>query len=69
MYLKVKLPSPDRSFEKIFIGAVLDKPVQGRLEGTAAAVAVAIMKGQISSGSTMKEMRQIARMVDAIQGA
>ncbi len=55
---------------KSFIGAVLDKPVQGRLEGTAAAVAVAIMKGaNIVRVHDVKEMRQIARMVDAIQGA
>ncbi len=55
---------------KSFIGAVLDQPVQGRLEGTAAAVAVAIMKGaNIVRVHDVKEMRQIARMVDAIQGA
>ena len=69
MYLKVKLPSPDRSFEKIFHRSGSDKPVQGRLEGTAAAVAVAIMKGQYRQVHDVKEMRQIARMVDAIQGA
>jgi len=40
------------------------------LEGTAAAVAVAIMKGaNIVRVHDVKEMRQIARMVDAIQGA
>ena len=54
---------------KSFIGSVLDQPVDGRLEGTAAVVAVAILKGaDIIRVHDVKEMRQIAKMVDAIEG-
>lgn len=54
---------------KSFIGTVLNQPVEGRLEGTAAAVAVAIVKGaDIVRVHDVKEMKQIAKMVDAIEG-
>lgn len=54
---------------KSFIGSVLDQPVEGRLEGTTAVVAVAIVKGaDIIRVHDVKEMRQIAGMVDAIEG-
>lgn len=54
---------------KSFIGAVLKQDIEGRLEGTAAVVAVAIMKGaDIIRVHDVREMRQIAKMVDAIEG-
>ncbi len=54
---------------KSFIGGVLNQTVDGRLEGTAAAVAVAIVKGaDIVRVHDVKVMRQIAGMVDAIEG-
>ena len=53
---------------KSFIGEVLDRPVNERLEGTAAVVAAAIMKGaNIIRVHDVKEMRMVVRMVDAIQ--
>ncbi|MCC7201334.1 MAG: dihydropteroate synthase [Nitrospirae bacterium] len=55
---------------KSFIGTILNQPAWGRLEGTAAAVAVAIMNGaDIVRVHDLKEMRQVAAMVEAIQDA
>ncbi len=52
---------------KRFIGEVLDLPVEDRLEGTAASVTCAIMKGvKIIRVHDVKEMVRIARMTDAI---
>jgi dihydropteroate synthase len=52
---------------KSFIGTTLDLPVDERLEGTAAAVAVAIVGGaHIVRVHDVKEMSRVARMVDAI---
>ncbi len=52
---------------KSFIGRVLDLPVEDRLEGTAAAVAVSIVRGaDIVRVHDVKEMAHIARMTDAI---
>ncbi|MEW6095277.1 MAG: dihydropteroate synthase [bacterium] len=52
---------------KSLIGKVLDLPVDKRLEGTAATVAVSILNGaNIIRVHDVKEMRQVAKMVDAI---
>lgn len=54
---------------KSFIGEVLKLPVEERLVGTAAAVAVAIIKGaNIIRVHDVKAMKSIAKMVDAIRG-
>ena len=53
---------------KSFIGSVLDCPVEERLEGTAAAVAVAIWQGaHIVRVHDVQAMVQVARMTDAIR--
>jgi len=52
---------------KSFIGEVLDQPVDKRLEGTAAVVAAAIMKGaNIIRVHDVREMKFVAKMIDAI---
>ena len=52
---------------KSTIGLVLDLPVQERLEGTAATVAIAIANGaDIVRVHDVKEMARVARMTDAI---
>jgi len=52
---------------KSFIGKVLDLPVQERIEGTAAAVAIAIARGvHIVRVHDCAPMKRIARMADAI---
>jgi len=52
---------------KSTIGAVLDSPPEGRLWGTAATVAVSIANGaDIVRVHDVAEMRQVARMTDAI---
>ena len=52
---------------KSFIGKILDLPVDQRLEGTAAAVAVSIMNGaNIIRAHDVKEMKRVAQVVDAI---
>jgi len=61
------LSGPSR---KSFIGAVLDVPVEERIEGTAAAVAMSIVRGaSIIRVHDVREMARIAKMVDAILGA
>ncbi|MFQ5802469.1 MAG: dihydropteroate synthase [Candidatus Methylomirabilales bacterium] len=53
---------------KSFIGKVLDLPVEERLEGTAAAVAVAIWQGaRILRVHDVQAMVRVARMTDAIR--
>jgi dihydropteroate synthase len=53
---------------KSFIGGVLNCPVEERLEGTAAAVAVAIWQGaHIVRVHDVQAMVQVARMTDAIR--
>ena len=47
---------------KGFIGSILDRPVEGRLMGTAAAVAVAIMKG-----ARLVRVHDVAPLVDVIK--
>jgi len=53
---------------KAFLGKILgDSPAAERLEGTAAAIAVSIMKGaNIIRVNDVKEMVKVARVVDAI---
>jgi dihydropteroate synthase len=52
---------------KSFIGYTLNLPVQERLEGTAASVAIAIAQGaNIIRVHDVKEMVRVARMTDAI---
>jgi len=52
---------------KSFIGKVLDLPVEKRISGTAAAVAVAVVNGaNIVRVHDVKEMKQVVRIVDAI---
>lgn len=52
---------------KAFIGAILNAPVDDRLEGSAAAVAVAIMHGaNIVRVHDVREMKRVAMTVDAI---
>lgn len=52
---------------KSTIGKVLNLPVQERLEGTAATVAVSIMQGaDLVRVHDVKEMARVARMTDAI---
>lgn len=54
---------------KSTIGKVLDLPVDQRLEGTAATVAVAIVNGaDLVRVHDVKEMVRVARMTDAIMG-
>ncbi|MCE5312605.1 MAG: dihydropteroate synthase [Nitrospiraceae bacterium] len=56
---------------KSFIGKLLDNaPAGQRIEGTAAAVAVSIMKGaDVVRVHDVKEMAKIARVVDAIKNS
>lgn len=53
---------------KSFIGFTLDLPPEDRMEGTAAAVAVGIMRGAaIIRVHDVKQMTRVARMTDAIK--
>lgn len=62
---KPLLVGPSR---KSFIGKILDLPVEERLEGTAAAVAVAIWQGaHILRVHDVQAMVRVARMTDAIR--
>lgn len=55
---------------KGFIGALLNLPVEQRLEGTAASVAVSIMNGaDIVRVHDVKEMKRVAVITDAIKRA
>jgi dihydropteroate synthase len=52
---------------KSTIGAVLDLPVEERLEGTAATVALAVAGGaDIVRVHDVREMARVARMADAV---
>jgi len=54
---------------KSFIGAVLDLPVDERLEGTAASVACAVMNGaRVVRVHDVKQMVRVVRLVDAVLG-
>lgn len=55
---------------KSFIGALLDLPVDERVEGTAAAVAIAVQKGaSIVRVHDVKAMRRVATVARAMRGA
>jgi dihydropteroate synthase len=52
---------------KSFIGAILDLPVGERVEGTLAALAVAVMNGaNVVRVHDVKEMKRAAKVVDAL---
>jgi dihydropteroate synthase len=52
---------------KSFIGSVLDVPVEGRLLGTASAVAAAVLGGaHVVRVHDVREMREVTRLTDAI---
>jgi dihydropteroate synthase len=54
---------------KSFIGAVLDLPVEGRLMGTAAAVAACVLLGaHVVRVHDVREMVEVVRVADAIRG-
>jgi dihydropteroate synthase len=54
---------------KSFIGEVLQLPLEERLEGSLAAAAIAIFNGaNIIRTHDVKETKQVAMMIDAIQG-
>jgi dihydropteroate synthase len=53
---------------KSFIGTVLNAPVEGRLEGTAAAVTASILRGaNIVRVHDVKEMKKVALVADALK--
>ena len=53
---------------KAFIGRILDLPVQERLEGSLAALAVAVMNGaNIVRVHDVKESKRVAGLVDAVR--
>ncbi|MCX8035984.1 MAG: dihydropteroate synthase [Candidatus Sumerlaeia bacterium] len=55
---------------KSFIGKVLDVPVEDRLEGTAAAVAIAVWNGAaIVRVHDVRAMKRVAQMAAAIRGS
>jgi len=55
---------------KSFIGRVLDLPVEQRLEGTAACVAIAVVRGaDIVRVHDVKEMARVVRMAAAIRSS
>jgi len=66
-FLELGLPILVGPSRKSFIGAILDLPVENRLEGTAAAVAISIARGaNIIRVHDVKEMVRVARVVDSI---
>jgi len=55
---------------KAFIGQILNRPIDGRLMGTAGAVAVAIMKGaRMVRVHDVAPIRDVVRMIEAIGNA
>jgi dihydropteroate synthase len=53
---------------KSFIGMILDLPVDSRLEGTAAAIAVSVLNGaNLVRVHDVQAMRRVAQVVDAIK--
>jgi dihydropteroate synthase len=64
---KLGLPLLVGTSRKSFIGAVLDLPVEDRLEGTAATVAISIANGaDIVRVHDVPQMARVARMTDAL---
>ena len=63
----LKCPTLIGSSRKSFIGKILDLPVEERLEGSLAALAVAIINGaNIVRVHDVKQTKRVAGMVDAI---
>lgn len=63
----LELPLLVGTSRKSFIGAVLDVPVEDRLEGTAATVALSIARGaDIVRVHDVREMAKVAKMSDAV---
>lgn len=61
------LPMLVGTSRKSFIGAVLDLPVEKRIEGTAATMALAVASGaDIVRVHDVKEMKRIVQMTDAV---
>ena len=61
------LPIVFGTSRKSFLGKILDLPAQDRLWGSAASVAVSIMRGaHIVRVHDVKEMHQVARITDAV---
>ena len=53
---------------KSFLGSILDLPVDERLEGTAAAVALCIRNGaSVVRVHDVKEMKRVALVADALK--
>lgn len=64
---QIELPVLVGTSRKSFIGAVLDLPVEERLEGTAATMALAVASGaDIVRVHDVKAMSRIVRMSDAV---
>jgi dihydropteroate synthase len=64
---RLGLPLLVGTSRKSFIGAVLDLPVEDRVEGTAATVALAIASGaDIVRVHDVRQMVRVARMADAV---
>ena len=63
----LRLPVLIGTSRKSFIGEVLDLPVEDRLEGTAATVALSISRGaDMVRVHDVPEMVRVARMADAV---
>lgn len=68
-FLSLGFPILIGTSNKSMIGAVLDAPVDERMEGTAATVALGICKGvHCVRVHDVKTMKRIARMCDAVMG-
>ena len=68
-FLPLGLPLLVGPSRKSFIGELLDLPAQERLEGTAAAVSAAILRGaHIVRVHDVLEMKRVATVADAIVG-
>ena len=66
-FRSLKLPVLIGTSRKSFIGEVLDLPVEDRLEGTAATVALSVAYGaDMVRVHDVPEMVRVARMADAV---
>lgn len=66
-FLPLKRPLLIGTSRKSMIGTVLDLPVQERVEGTAATVAIAISRGaDIVRVHDVKELKRVAMMTDSL---
>jgi dihydropteroate synthase len=67
-YLQLHRPILIGVSRKSFIGRILDLPVDERLEGTAAAVAISVLNGaKIVRVHDVKEMIRVVKIADAIR--